>query len=336
MQFIDHVEILVRSGDGGNGCCSFRREKFVPRGGPDGGNGGKGGDVVFAASRNLTTLLDLRYRKHYAGERGGHGCGKKMSGAQGADVRIRVPVGTVVKNHTTGEVIADLTEDGQEVCALEGGRGGRGNAVFATPTDRAPLNHEEGEPGLELTCDVELKLMADVGLVGYPNSGKSTLLSRLSAARPKIADYPFTTLVPNLGIVQVGPYASFVMADIPGLIEGAHEGKGLGLRFLRHIERTRVLLFLIESTCQCIEDDYSALKGELVLYDQDLLKRPRLVAVTKTDLVSGDGAFNTCTLDGTPCLPISSVTGSGLDQLKSALWGMLSRERGEPSGDGTL
>jgi GTP-binding protein len=318
MQFVDHVRIYTRSGDGGNGCVSFRREKYVPRGGPDGGNGGKGGDVIFVAMGNLRTLLDLRYRQRYIAGRGGHGSGKRMDGAEGEDARIEVPVGTVVKDAETGEIITDVTIDGAEVIVLRGGRGGRGNAVFATPSDRAPYRCEEGYLGEERTFEIELKSIAEVGLVGYPNVGKSSLLSRLSAAHPKIADYPFTTLIPNLGIVHIGPYQSLVMADIPGLIEGAHKGQGLGFRFLRHIERTRLLLFMIEVTSPDIEREYTTLKQELRLFNEALLLKPRLVAITKIDLLSV--SFPSSMDDGTRCIPISSVTGDGLETLKTTLW----------------
>ncbi|MBI4531373.1 MAG: GTPase ObgE [Candidatus Latescibacteria bacterium] len=320
MQFIDHVRISARPGDGGNGCVSFRREKYVPRGGPDGGNGGEGGDVLVVACSNLSTLLDLRYRQRYVAGRGGHGSGKRMDGARGEDVKVEVPVGTIVKETETGRIVADLTVDGAEVILLKGGRGGRGNAAFATPSNRAPRSSEEGHPGEERIFGIELKLLADVGLVGYPNAGKSTLLSRLSAAHPKIADYPFTTLTPNLGIVHVGPYRNFVMADIPGLIEGASDGRGLGFRFLRHIERTHVLLFLIEVTSTDIEREYATLQQELLLFNEALLEKPRVVAITKIDLSTGTVSPRKRMADGARCLPISAVNGKGLETLKTTLW----------------
>jgi GTP-binding protein len=320
MQFVDHVRIFARSGDGGDGCVSFRREKYVPRGGPDGGNGGNGGDIIVVACSSLNTLLDLRYRQRYVAGRGGHGLGKRMDGARGEDVRIEVPVGTIVKDTETGRTVADLTVDGAEVILLKGGRGGRGNAAFATPSNRAPRSNEEGQVGEERTFGIELKLLADIGLVGYPNAGKSTLLSRLSAAHPKIADYPFTTLTPNLGIVHVGPYRSFVMADIPGLIEGASSGRGLGFQFLRHLERTHVLLFLIEVMSPDIDRDYATLQRELRLFNEALLEKPRIVAITKMDLSTDTVPPRTRMTDGAPCLPISAINGKGLETLKTTLW----------------
>ena len=314
--FIDHAKIVVKAGPGGNGCMSFRREKFVPRGGPDGGDGGDGGDVVFRADRNLSTLMDLRYKQHYKAERGRHGQGKNKHGRKGQDIEIRVPLGTVIKDGETGEGLADLTVDGQKTVVARRGRGGRGNARFATATNRAPRHSEEGTPGEEKTLTVELKLIADVGLVGYPNAGKSTLLSRLSAAHPKIADYPFTTLKPVLGIVPSGDFESFVMADLPGLIEGAHEGKGLGFQFLRHIERTKVLLFLIECTSPDPEHDLAALREELELFSPKLMEKPWLVALTKVDLLSEAERSSVALNDA---MRISSVAGIGLRELVFAI-----------------
>ncbi len=314
MNFIDYVVITARSGDGGNGCMSFRREKHVPKGGPDGGDGGDGGDVALSADESLSTLLDLRYRQRYSAKRGEHGKGSGMYGHRGKGVEIRVPPGTVVRDKNTGHIVAELIDAGQRDIILKGGKGGRGNARFATATDRAPRRYEEGRKGEEMLLEIELKLIADVGLVGHPNVGKSTLLSRLSSARPKIADYPFTTLIPNLGIVGFGQYKSFVMADIPGLIEGAHEGKGLGFQFLRHIERMKVLLFMVESTSPDAQKDLKALREELRLFDADLLKKRSLVALTKIDLL-GDDDPPTVMLDNSLSIPISSVTGEGLSQL---------------------
>ncbi|MCK5734061.1 MAG: GTPase ObgE [Candidatus Latescibacteria bacterium] len=314
--FIDHAKILVKAGYGGNGCLSFRREKFVARGGPNGGDGGDGGDVVFRADQNLSTLMDLRYKQQYKAKRGHHGQGKDMHGRNGEEIEIRVPLGTVIKDAETGEVLADLTTDGQREAVARGGRGGRGNARFATATNQAPRYFEEGTAGEEKTLQVELKLIADVGLVGFPNAGKSTLLSRLSSAHPRIADYPFTTLKPALGIVSTAEFDSFVMADLPGLIEGAHEGKGLGFQFLRHIERTRVLLFLIECTRPDPEDDLAALREELRLFSPKLMEKPWLVALTKMDILSEAERAEISLSDA---VPISAVAGIGLKELVFAI-----------------
>lgn len=314
--FIDYAKIHVKAGDGGNGCVSFRREKFVPRGGPDGGDGGNGGDVVVRADQNVSTLLDLRLRQHYKAGRGEHGQGKKKHGRRGERREIRVPLGTVVRDAETGEVLADLTTGSQQEMVAQGGRGGRGNAQFATPTHRAPRYAEKGRSGEERRLILELKLIADVGLIGFPNAGKSTLISSVSAAHPKIADYPFTTLEPVLGIVRFGDFDSFVMADIPGLIEGAHRGKGLGDRFLRHVERTKVLLFLIDSTSEHPAEDLTILREELRQFNPGLVHKPWLVALTKADLLPGD-AFPSPGVDG--ALVFSSVTGRGLKELVYAL-----------------
>ncbi len=328
--FIDEARIYVKAGDGGNGCVSFRREKFVPRGGPDGGDGGDGGSIVFRVDSNLRTLLDFHYRQHFRAERGAHGKGKRMTGKRGKDLIIRVPPGTVIKDAQTGRVLADLVEDGQSQILAFGGKGGRGNAHFATSVRQAPRWAEKGTKGEEKVLYLELKLIADVGLVGLPNVGKSTLLSKLSAAHPKIADYPFTTLEPTLGIVPVGKFGSFVMADIPGLIEGAHQGRGLGLRFLRHIERTRILLFLIDSTSEQPEEDLPSLQKELGLFDSNLLQKPYLVALTKIDLLPR-GSFLPAVNTGqeVKLLTISSVTGEGLEELKLTLAEMLTESVGQ-------
>jgi len=286
MKFIDIAEIHVKAGDGGVGCVSFRREKFVPKGGPDGGDGGKGGDIVLRTNRHLSTLLDFQYKRNYAAGRGDHGLGARKTGKSGGDVVIEVPVGTLVKDAGSGAVIADLIGDGESVIIAKGGRGGRGNEWFKTSTNQAPRQFEQGEPGGERDLVLELKLLADVGLVGLPNAGKSTLISVVSAARPKIADYPFTTLVPNLGIVRVREGESFVMADIPGLIEGAHGGRGLGYQFLRHVERTRVLPFLVECTSEDPLNEYRILLEELRQFNEDLLVKPRVVVLTKADLLT--------------------------------------------------
>ncbi|MCI0329561.1 MAG: GTPase ObgE [candidate division Zixibacteria bacterium] len=285
--FIDYAEIKVAAGTGGSGMIAFRREKFVPKGGPSGGDGGAGGSVFARANPQLGTLIDCRFRKLYKAGRGAHGSGKNASGVSGKDISIDMPVGTVIKDRKTGELVADLTEPGEVVLLVKGGRGGRGNARFATPTRRAPQFSEEGEPGEERELVLELKLLADVGLVGFPNVGKSTLLSAVSAARPKVADYPFTTLIPHLGIVRTDHHRSFVLADLPGLIEGAHLGKGLGHRFLKHIERTRLLIYLLDASSAAPEEDLKKLKNELKQFEPKLVKKPFLVALNKIDLLDG-------------------------------------------------
>jgi GTP-binding protein len=329
MNFVDSVTIRVKAGDGGRGAISFRREKYVPKGGPDGGDGGKGGDVILVADPHMHTLLDYRYRHLYVAENGRHGEGSNRTGRNGADLVLRVPCGTLVRDATTGELIADLSEPGQSVIVARGGRGGRGNAAFASPTNRAPRIAEPGQPGEERLLELELKLLADVGLVGFPNVGKSTLLATISAARPKIADYPFTTLAPVLGMVRLGPEQSFVVADIPGLIEGAHQGRGLGHQFLRHIERTRVLVFLIEATSEHPEQDYATLLHELELYNPALLHKERLLCLSKADLLTPEQRRHRAELriDGLQPLLLSSVTGEGIPQLLSRIWDLLQRTR---------
>src|SRR5512144_733302 len=287
MRFIDEVKIHVQSGDGGAGCVSFRREKFVPLGGPDGGDGGKGGDIIFEVSSSISTLLDLRHRPHLKGGRGRNGMGKDRHGANGDDLKIMVPLGTVIKDAETGEVLADLTEPEGSIVLLKGGRGGQGNARFATATHKAPKFAQPGEPGEERWIRLELKLMADVGLLGFPSVGKSSLITKVSAARPKIADYPFTTLAPNLGVVQYKNYRSFVMADIPGLIEGAHAGTGLGHRFLKHVERTDILLHMLDLSWipdRDPIDEYQGLNRELALFNPELAAKRQIVVVNKIDL----------------------------------------------------
>ncbi len=323
MQFIDEARIQIAAGNGGNGCVSFRREKFVPKGGPDGGNGGRGGNVVVRADRQLNTLLDFRYHKHYRAERGEHGRGKNQEGRSGKDLVLRVPCGTVIRDAQTEEIIADLTRHDEEVVVAKGGKGGRGNSEFATATNQAPRHAEPGTPGVERELRFELKLLADVGLVGFPNAGKSTLISVISAAKPKIADYPFTTLTPNLGIVRYGEDQSFTVADIPGLIEGAHEGRGLGIQFLRHIERTRVLVFLIESTSEDPKADYRTLLAELKSYNASLGRKKKIVALTKTDIASAEQlrALRRLTVGrGVPVVSISAVAGEGVSDLIDRMW----------------
>lgn len=314
---IDTATIRLRGGDGGNGCVSFRREKYVPRGGPNGGDGGHGGSIIFEAARGLSSLLDFRYRREYKAEKGRNGSGANRRGKDGEDLILRVPAGTVLREHETGEVLADLDEDGASFVVAKGGRGGRGNARFATPIEQAPRRADPGTPGQEITVDLELKLLADVGLVGLPNAGKSTLLSRISAARPKIGDFPFTTLSPVLGIVGHGSEDSFVMADLPGLIEGAHEGRGLGHRFLRHIERTRVLVMLIDSSGEDPESDYGTLVGELTSYGEGLDEKPRIVALSKVDATPD--AVLSHSFGGEDVFRISSLTGEGLQELERAI-----------------
>jgi GTPase len=312
--FVDQVKMYIQSGGGGNGCKSFRREKFVPNGGPDGGDGGRGGDVVCLVEPHLATLLDHRYQQHANAGRGEHGKGKNRTGSNGEDFTLKVPPGTVIKDAESGTILADLTDPGERVVIASGGRGGRGNARFATPTNRAPERADPGQPGVEMEVELELKLIADVGLVGHPNAGKSTLLSRISAAHPKIADYPFTTLQPNLGIVPYQDFGSFVVADIPGLIEGAHEGKGLGFQFLRHVERTRVLLFMVDVSSPDPEGDLEILRGELEHFSPALLNKPALLAATKIDAVPPEDREFT-QIAGRDATPISSVTGQGLPKL---------------------
>ncbi|MBL8038244.1 MAG: GTPase ObgE [Nitrospira sp.] len=320
--FVDEVRVTVRAGRGGNGICSFRREMFVPRGGPDGGDGGNGGDVIMTASHRLVTLLDLRYQNHYEAQDGKPGGGSNCTGRSGDDVTIHVPVGTIVYDEQSTDVLADFTEDDQTAVIARGGRGGKGNSNFATSVNRVPTKCTPGTSGEERTLRLELKLLADVGLVGFPNAGKSTLISAISAARPKIADYPFTTLVPNLGVVRWGSDRSFVVADIPGLIEGAHEGKGLGVQFLRHIERTAFLLHLIDVSEWATDDprnSFETLRQELAAYDQGLTTRPFAVVPTKIDVVGAGERLEQiqayCQERGYPCFPISAATNTGLDRL---------------------
>lgn len=327
MKFVDIARVEVKAGDGGVGCVSFRREKFVPKGGPDGGDGGRGGSVIVRVNRHLNTLLDFQYKRRYAAPRGEHGMGSLKTGKSGRDVVLEVPVGTLLRDAATGEIVADLVAEGDEVILARGGRGGRGNAAFATSVNQAPREYELGTPGEEREVDLELKLLADVGLVGFPNAGKSTLISVISAARPKIAEYPFTTLVPNLGIVSAGESRSFVVADIPGLIEGAHEGKGLGTQFLRHVERTRVLVFLLDSTSPRPKTDYRILLNELKQFNIDLLEKPRIVVFTKTDITEPARVKKLAAMEfaGASVHAISAVTGVGVKKLVESMWRALSR-----------
>ena len=325
MQFLDRARIIVRGGDGGNGVTAFRREKFVPRGGPSGGDGGHGGTVYMEATDQLNTLLQFRFNPEYRGGRGAHGEGSNRHGKDGDDVIILVPAGTLVTNAETGEFIHDFSQVGERLVIAAGGRGGRGNAQFATSTNRAPRYHQDGRPGESRTLQLELKLIADVGLVGFPNVGKSTLISRISAARPKVADYPFTTLEPHLGVVAYGDWDSYVVADIPGLIEGAHEGTGLGLEFLRHVERTKLLLHVIDvsSTGRDPVEDFLTISRELELYNADLLGKPQLVAASKMDALDEPERVaalrDFCNERGLELFTISAVTGLGLKELVNAL-----------------
>lgn len=322
MLFVDQVRICVKAGRGGDGVSSFRREKYVPHGGPDGGDGGHGGSVVLVASRRLTTLLDLRYQQLYQAKAGGSGGGSNMHGRSASDVTVAVPVGTVVADEATGIVLADLTTEGQQHVVAQGGRGGKGNANFATSTNRVPTRFEPGTPGEERWLTLELKLLADVGLVGFPNAGKSTLIAAISAAHPKIADYPFTTLTPNLGVVPWSDDHSYVVADIPGLVEGAHEGKGLGLQFLRHIERTSFLLHLVDISEWASDDPVKGLevlRKELAAYDERLPSKPFAVVGSKLDLKGNEERLRRlqgyCKRRRIPFFPISAPTREGLDAL---------------------
>ncbi len=330
MKFIDRATIHVKAGDGGVGCVSFRREKYVPRGGPDGGNGGNGGDIIIKANKQLSTLLDYQYRSHYRAPRGQHGLGANKTGKGGNDIVLEVPTGTLIRDPETSDPIADMIIDGQQVVIARGGQGGKGNAAFATASNQAPREYELGGPGEERDIELELKLLADVGLVGLPNAGKSTLISVISAAKPKIADYPFTTLVPNLGIVRVDTGRSFVVADIPGLIAGAHQGRGLGTQFLRHIERTKVLVFLIEATSRSPRLDYRVLVQELKLYNKDLPNRTAIVALTKIDLLGEKQLkkLSAMSFGRAPTFLISAVSGKGIKSLVRAMAHATGRSHG--------
>ena len=326
--FVDYVKIYCRSGKGGRGSTHMRRVKYNPNDGPDGGNGGRGGHIILRGNRNYWTLLHLRYDRHAFAGHGGNGSKNKSSGKDGEDKIIEVPCGTVVYNAETGAYLCDITEHGQEVILLRGGRGGLGNFNFATPTRQAPRFAQPGEPMQELTIILELKLLADVGLVGFPNVGKSTLLAAVSAAKPKIANYPFTTLEPNLGIVSYRDGKSFVMADIPGIIEGASAGKGLGLRFLRHIERNSLLLFMVPGDAEDIRKEYDILLNELATFNPDMLDKQRVLAITKCDLLDDEliEMLEETLPEGIPHVFISSVTGLGVSVLKDILWNELNKE----------
>ena len=329
--FIDYAVIEVHAGNGGDGAVTFRREKYVPKGGPSGGDGGNGGNVILKANANLHTLLDFRYRKKYKASNGGSGGSSLKDGKNGKDVIIQVPVGTVVKYEETEDILFDLDSDTKEFILAKGGKGGKGNSKFATSTNQTPRFAEDGKPGEYKKVILELKLIADVGLVGFPNAGKSTLISKISSARPKIADYPFTTLEPNLGIVKYKDFQSFTVADIPGLIEGASQGKGLGLKFLRHIERTRIILFLIEATSEKLNDDFNILMNELQSYSAELIRKKIIISLSKADLVDSKKIkeLSQIRFKGVKAKPLifSSVSGQGIAELLDNLWGLL--EKGE-------
>lgn len=323
MQFIDEATIYVKAGNGGKGVVSFRREKFIPKGGPDGGNGGKGGDVILKANKQLSTLLDFRYKQKYSADNGNAGMASNKSGRDGQNLIIYVPCGTSVSQKESNELIADLVKDGQKFVIAKGGKGGRGNGEFATSTNQAPRYCEPGIAGEENDILLSLKLIADVGFVGLPNAGKSTLISRVSAAKPKIADYPFTTLIPNLGIVRVDENKSFVVADMPGIIEGAHEGRGLGIQFLKHIERTKLLMLLIDSSTDNVKDVYELLLNELGSYNEDLLERRRVIVLTKSDILDDEQKKKIKKLKfgkNTKVHLISAVTGDGISHLIEMMW----------------
>jgi GTPase len=344
--FVDEATIRVKAGDGGNGCVAFRREKFVPRGGPSGGDGGKGGDVIMESSERHNTLVHFRFNPEYKAQRGRHGEGSNKTGREGESILVKVPVGTLVYDDETGEKVHDFSHRDERIVIAHGGRGGRGNAQFATSTHQAPREHEDGRPGEERTLRMELKLLADVGLVGYPNVGKSTLISVISAARPKIADYPFTTLQPNLGVVVVGQppdERSFVVADIPGLIEGAHTGAGLGMQFLRHIERTRLLVHLVDvSDASGRPDpvnDVEVIMGELESFGAGLERKPMIMAASKIDVANKEKLTKLkryCKKQKLGLFPISAVTGKGIDELKYAMADAVEQARLTPQNTGDL
>ncbi len=323
--FIDYIKIYCKSGDGGSGSVHFRREKYLPKGGPDGGDGGKGGDIILKGNANVWTLLHLRYMRHLRAENGESGGGQRSSGSDGKSIIIEVPLGTIAKDAETGKFLTEITRHDEEVVLLKGGRGGLGNDHFKTATNQTPKYAQEGEEGLEAQIILELKILADVGLVGFPNAGKSTLLSVVSAAKPEIANYPFTTLRPNLGIVSYRDNQSFVMADIPGIIEGASEGKGLGLRFLRHIERNSILLFMVPIDSDDIEGEYKILLKELGKYNPELLDKNRILAITKSDMLDEEliEEVKNQLPDEIKAIFISSVTGKGIQQLKDLIWNAL-------------
>lgn len=332
MKFIDEAIIYIKAGDGGRGCVSFRREKYVPRGGPDGGNGGKGGDIIIKASHSRRTLLDLKFKQHYVAEKGEHGKGNNKTGSNGKNVEIIVPVGTVIKDADTNELLADLSEDAQFIVAATGGKGGKGNAFFVSSVNQAPNIAQDGIPGEERKVHLELKLLADVGIIGFPNVGKSTFISKISAARPKIADYPFTTVIPNLGVVKWRDFESFVIADIPGLIKGAHMGMGMGVRFLRHIERASVLLHIIDISGEphlSAWDNFETINQELACFNPSLTEKPQIVAINKIDLTTTRERIKK-DIDifknkGLEVFGFSAITGEGVDAIIKEIVKVLSK-----------
>lgn len=339
MKFVDYVTIAVRSGKGGAGATSFRREKYEPKGGPDGGDGGEGGSVSIVANAHLYTLLDHRYNRHHFAGNGKNGSGTNKKGKDGNSIVLKVPVGTIVRDSDTNKLLGELLSTGDTLDLAKGGRGGKGNTFFKSATNQTPRHSQPGEPGEERNITFELKLLADVGLVGFPNAGKSTLVASLSAARPKIADYPFTTLEPSLGVVSVGEYESFVIADIPGIIEGAHQGKGLGIQFLKHIERNAVLLIMIDVTSEDIGGEYATLLGELKAFKEKMLDKPRIVGISKIDIVPPheiDALLKEARAalpDDIPVLAFSSVAHRGLEELKREMWSHVKKSRSFTDSD---
>ena len=330
--FIDLAKVRVAAGTGGSGCTSFRREWREPMGGPDGGDGGRGGDIIVRGDSNLATLLDYTYRDKWEADRGEHGMGSNKTGRSGESITLPVPLGTILRDSDSGEILGEVVENGEEIVIAKGGRGGKGNSFFQTPTHQAPREWQPGEEGQVRNLELELKLIADVGLVGQPNAGKSTLLSVISAARPKIADYPFTTLQPNLGVVQLSDHRTFVVADIPGIIEGAHEGKGLGLKFLRHIERTRILAFLIPIDAMDWQEEYDKLRREIQSYSPELAQQPHCVVFTKLDLMGEDYTPEISTEGAFAVFSISAAARQGMDQFKDAIWRrLLELRKADPS-----
>jgi len=328
MAFVDQAKFHVKAGDGGNGCVSFRREKYVPKGGPDGGDGGRGGDVIIQCTSNLQSLIDFRYRSHFKAERGVHGKGKDMHGRKGKSCYLQVPLGSVIKSAETGEILADLREEGDQYVAAHGGKGGAGNPHFASGTNRTPRIAKKGQEGEEMWLFIELKLIADIGLVGLPNAGKSTLLSQLSAANPKVASYPFTTLEPQLGVLHLKHMESCIIADIPGLIEGAHEGVGLGFTFLRHIERTRILLHILDGSSEKALDEYHVVENELEAYNKELIDRTTLVVLNKADIAEPDhleSLKKSLEKKGLQVAIISGLTGQGIEELKETIADVLDK-----------